>query len=107
MFSGRLVKRAWGWYFTIIDRRHFKIKLLRFYQGKYCSHQYHNSRHELWLFLTGNGKFTCETAHDDVMAGDYRYVWRGFKHKYLALSKTLVLEIQYGEKCSEEDIVRV
>lgn len=106
MFFNRLVKRKWGWYLTLIDRAHFKVKLLRFKQAGQCSNQHHNLRHELWLFLTGNGKFTCEKIEEQVMAGDFKCVWRGFRHQYLAMSKTLVMEIQYGDKCEESDIAR-
>lgn len=108
----RFKRRAWGWYFTILDRRHFKVKLLRFNGPPCaCSKQYHNRRNELWLFLTGNGRFdqgdsgnAVDCLH--VEAGDYRCVRVKDWHQYLPFTKTLVLEIQYGEKCIESDIVR-
>lgn len=91
----QLVKRTWGYYITLLDRKHFKVKMLRFNKGGQLSRQYHKNRSELWLFLTGNDK------------GNYKVIQRFEMHTYYALSKTWILEIQYGESCQEKDIVRV
>jgi hypothetical protein len=91
----QFVRRKWGWYITLISRKQFKVKLLRFYKGKSLSLQYHYLRDELWLFLTGFDK------------GDWRHIKRRQVHTYYATMPTLVLEIQYGEKCKESDIVRI
>lgn len=90
--SGRFVRRKWGWYLTLLDRKHFKVKLLRFKRGGNLSLQYHNHRKELWLFL-GNGEYS-EIPEQTL-------------HTHYALKPTYVLEIQYGEKCEEADIVRI
>jgi mannose-6-phosphate isomerase len=97
------VKRKWGWYWTIIDRPSFKVKLLRFHKGGKCSMQYHNMRNELWLFLKGSGSMNGLA----IGAGEYFYVEVRKLHQYYAKKTTWVLEIQYGEKCEEEDIVRL
>lgn len=95
MFSigKRFVRRQWGWYLVLLDRRHFKVKLLRFRKNKSCSYQFHYHRNELWLFLTGS------------RSGSYMSVPRQQVHHYTG--PAYVLEIQYGDKCLEEDIVRV
>lgn len=103
----RFAKRKWGWYLTLLDRKHFKVKLLRFYLGQACSRQYHDLRSELWLFLSGSGTFNSEKLGHNVGRGDFAEVKEGALHNYYAYTPTLVLEIQYGEKCDEEDIVRV
>lgn len=112
MFNGRLVKRKWGWYLTILDRKHFKVKLLRFKEGRSLSEQYHKLRGEVWLFLSGSGEFWRGHKDDDygfwnAKQGDAYWVPIGALHKYICKSSSLILEIQYGEKCLEEDIVRV
>lgn len=91
----RIVRRSWGFYITLIDRWQFKVKLLRFKKGGKLSKQYHTHRAELWLFLSGRN------------AGNWAHIEREEIHTYYATIKTWVLEIQYGEKCEEEDIVRV
>lgn len=92
----RLVKRKWGWYWTILDRKHFKVKLLRFSPGKELSIQYHKQRSELWLFLTGDHK------------GEYWLIKPGDVHTYYADKKAVwMIEVQFGEQCVERDIVRL
>lgn len=95
MFNGRFIHRKWGWYFVLLNRERFKVKILRFKSGGKLSKQYHRKRNELWLFL--NGKHS----------GTWRYFPAGAVHTYYAAKATYVLEIQYGECCVEEDIIRV
>lgn len=109
----RFVRRKWGWYWTILDRKHFKVKLLRFNEPPCaCSKQYHNFRNELWLFLTGNGRFDQGDSGNVVDylvvdSGDYRMVNMRDWHQFIPYCKSLILEIQFGAKCTEEDIVRI
>lgn len=116
MLWGKLVKRRWGWYWTILDRKHFKVKLLRFKQVKsqcmQMSMQKHVCRNELWLFLKGHGWFHNDTETDFqkhyqvVHAGEYHDVLAGNWHTFFPFCKTWVLEVQYGERCDESDIIR-
>lgn len=102
----RYVKRSWGYYITLLDRKRFKVKLLRFKHGHSCSSQYHKGRNELWLFLTGGGHFELGDNGLAKIAGEYVNVPRGMLHRFTADDYTWVLEIQYGDKCDEADIVR-
>lgn len=101
--SKRICRRPWGFWIVLLDRRHFKVKLLRFKRGGRLSVQYHHHRSELWLFLNGLGRFNRE----GIKSGQWRLAQRNRKHTFRAIKPTWVLEIQYGEICSEEDIVRV
>jgi mannose-6-phosphate isomerase-like protein (cupin superfamily) len=103
----RFSRRSWGWYLTLIDRKHFKVKLLRFNAHNRLSCQYHKMRNELWLFLSGCGYFRRGEEASQVEVGDYRHVGTGIAHQYIPWGKSTVLEIQYGEKCDEGDIVRL
>lgn len=91
----RLVFRKWGWYLVILNGRYFKVKLLRFNGKRPLSMQFHNLRNELWLFLRGQNK------------GTWRVIHRNKLHTFAPYKPTYVLEIQYGDKCSEDDIVRI
>lgn len=107
----RFVRRKWGWYFVLLDRKHFKVKLLRFKEGASLSKQYHKMRSELWLFLKGSGQFWNGGEENDwgffnVYNGDVVLTGVRNWHKYEAGRTTWALEIQYGERCVEEDIVR-
>ena len=105
----RFVRRKWGWYFVLLSGEHYKVKLLRFHHRGRLSLQYHNKRSELWIFLSGNGGIQTDRIGTEhlVNAGDYYLAAVGEWHKYCAYKPTWVLEIQYGIKCEENDIVRI
>lgn len=103
----RFVRRSWGWYFVLLNFRHFKVKLLRFSRGTSLSYQYHSYRSELWLFLSGVGMFTREISDFCCAGGDFAFVDIGDRHSFNASLPTWVIEIQYGKECNEEDIVRI
>lgn len=104
------MKRYWGHYWVIFDRAHFKVKLLRFKAGGELSRQYHNKRNELWLFLSGQGRLTIGSEiynKDENYSGLWFNIPIGAIHKFIAWKTSWVLEVQYGEICTEEDIVRI
>lgn len=103
----RLVRRRWGWYFTIINSRKFKVKLLRFSRHEECSYQFHYKRNELWLFLKGKGGMIIDGEYLEPVKGDWYAIYEGVRHQFRAWKTTYVLEIQFGEECKEEDIVRI
>lgn len=90
----RFARRPWGWYLVLLNHRHFKVKLLRFNGKRRMSRQYHRLRDELWLFLSGKRK------------GQWKMNYRFKEHTYTA-GKAYAIEIQYGAKCEESDIVRL
>lgn len=90
------VRRKWGYYITLLECKQFKIKLLRFKKDGQLSVQYHKHRNELWLFLTGKHK------------GEYWMINKNEVHNYYSEGeKPYILEIQFGDRCIEEDIVRI
>lgn len=103
----RFAKRKWGWYLTLISREHFKVKLLWFRRYGHCSMQFHNHRNELWCFLFGKGIMTLGRETLFPKAGHWMSVPTNSWHHYQAMKRTLVLEIQYGTRCDEDDIVRL
>jgi mannose-6-phosphate isomerase-like protein (cupin superfamily) len=94
MLGGKIVRRSWGWYAVVLDRGRFKVKLLRFKAGARMSVQRHTHRSELWLHLSG------------PLAGEWRLYPAGESHTFRPDSAACVLEVQFGEKCVEEDIIR-
>lgn len=107
----KLVKRKWGYYLTLLDRKHFKVKLLRFKTLGKLSTQWHKHRNEMWLFLGGQGQLVIDDKvimnEDESYNGRYYLIKRGYAHTFEAWKPTWVLEIQYGDKCDEGDIVRI
>lgn len=106
----RIVRRAWGWYFVLLDREHFKVKLLWFIKGKKLSLQKHEKRGEAWMILKGKGVMSyCpeELIVNGLVKGDYYHIPKGSWHRYEAKENSLILEIQYGDRCEESDIIRI
>lgn len=108
-----MIKR-WGWMLTLLRGKHFKVKLLYFKKHGSISMQMHKKRSELWLWIFGKGELTflpkalskALTMVRNVKPGDFFNIPNDCWHHYWAKSPTLVLEIQYGDKCSERDIQR-
>lgn len=103
-------RRKWGWYLTLWSAKSFKVKLLWFRKGAFCSKQKHFKRDEVWCFLFGKGLFykLCpegDSEHLEVQTGASCRVPVLHWHTYTAEKTTLVLEIQTGE-CREDDIER-
>lgn len=98
--------KRWGWMLTLFRGSYFKIKILYFNTHGQISLQRHKHRSELWLFIFGSGKFYNDNAIENVKSGHYKNVLPLMWHRFTAFESTLVLEIQYGDKCSERDIER-
>lgn len=102
-----IVKRKWGWYLDLLRRKEFKVKLLRFRAGRSCSMQKHSARSELWLCLGGEGIMDGDPGNSyGVEKGDWALIDTGRWHRFSALRPTWFLEIQFGARCEEDDIVR-
>jgi mannose-6-phosphate isomerase-like protein (cupin superfamily) len=85
----------------------FKVKLLFFRKGRACSLQKHSFRSELWLFLLGSGVMENNSSIEGLSRGSYEVVPVGNWHRFTAQKNTIVLEVQYGEECTESDIERI
>lgn len=99
-----LKRRKWGWYLTLWSEKRFKIKFLFFKRDHCCSVQRHAERNELWLVLLGKG---YKHGSEFVGRGDWFNVTSDTWHSYFAEKPTIILEIQYGTNCREDDIERV
>jgi cytidyltransferase-like protein len=101
-------ERPWGYYRVLHEAPGVKVKELTVEPGKTLSLQRHDYRSELWFVAEGLAglnweyggtkikKFKTETIHT-----------REWHQLYNPTTEPLkVVEIQYGEKCVEEDIER-
>lgn len=107
-----LTKRKWGWYLTLFRCPWLCIKILKFDKGKSLSKQKHFHRNEWWFLLFGSGVFYNKEYY--CVGKCMREIWcdrsisipKGSLHYYKAWETTYILEVQYGERCEEEDIKR-
>lgn len=105
--------RQWGSFEVLHDSFQTKVKRLILEPNKSISMQYHNSRSEFWFVESGEGKLYTLINDKEVFLRtlckhDYYHVDVGQWHR-VENSGTIpleVVEIQYGEQCVEEDIVR-
>ena len=108
-------ERQWGYYRVLHeDGPHVKLKELTVDPGKKLSMQRHQFRNEHWFVTEGTA--TVNTLDEDgnvkmrnfVMKNMQIYISRNEWHQLVNEKDTplKVIEIQFGEKCVEEDIER-
>lgn len=101
--------KRWGYYNNLFKNKDktVKVKILTLHKNKRISLQYHNKRNEYWRVLEGLGDVYIGDKHYKCEQNDTFIVEKGEKHRITAFTKLKILEIQYGEKCEERDIVRL
>lgn len=101
--------RSWGnWHVLDVDRG-FKVKRLEIYPDQAISLQFHNHRSEHWTIVQGEGKVVVDGNIFVVKSGESFHVPKLSIHKIANTHLTemlIAIEVQMGDICSEEDIVR-
>lgn len=106
--------RSWGYYRILHEVNGCKLKELTINPGESLSMQKHFKRNEYWLVTEGmcdvasmmnNGyhlpsKTLSKHASHNILMGD----WHQLSNPYSVLCR--IVEIQYGDECTEEDIER-
>ena len=102
-------KRSWGeWHVLDVDQG-YKVKRLEILPDQAISLQYHNHRSEHWTIVQGKGKVIVDGNIFTIEKGESFHVPKLALHKITNthLTETLIaIEVQMGEICSEDDIVR-
>ncbi|MDB3997003.1 adenylyltransferase/cytidyltransferase family protein [Gammaproteobacteria bacterium] len=107
-------ERLWGSFYNLFEEEHVKVKELIVSPGKGMSFQKHFKRSEIWLVSKGscivnysekdpNQKQNIQLNQFDhylVPVGEWHQITNPFKET------CHLIEIQYGEKCDENDIER-
>jgi cytidyltransferase-like protein len=108
-------ERQWGYYRVLHeDGPHVKVKELTVDPGKSLSMQRHKHRFEHWFVTEGTATVNTLDADDNtvmknfVMKNMQTYINREEWHQLVNKGNgpLKVIEIQFGEKCIEEDIER-
>jgi len=108
-------ERPWGYYRVLHqDGAEMKLKELTVNPGCSLSMQRHQYRHEHWFVTEGTATINTLDADDNtvmknfVMKNMQTYIGRGEWHQLVNKGSTplKVIEIQFGEQCTEEDIER-
>lgn len=105
--------RQWGKFTTYYDSKQSKVKRLIIEPKKSISMQYHNQRSEFWFIESGKGNLYTMTDNGETLLKrldkhDSYHIEVGQWHRLENPESTPleVIEIQYGNLCVEEDIVR-
>ena len=104
--------RNWGWYRVLDDKPGYKVKELVIEPGKSLSMQRHTYRSEHWYVLKGecliktewDNRLEKQTINTNQTYTIDKTVWHQGCNE--TTDPCHVLEVQYGEKCIEEDIER-
>ena len=102
------VERGWGTYTVLEEADGYKLKELTVYPNHCISYQKHELRSEIWFVKEGYGKLILNDAVLDLTKFSSHHIMDGEWHQLVNGSKNnlVILEIQYGINCDEEDITR-
>jgi mannose-6-phosphate isomerase-like protein (cupin superfamily) len=102
------VDRPWGWYENLQEENGYKVKRLYIKSNEKISLQYHNHRNEHWVVVFGSGIVELGDIVREIKVGDYIFVPSNSKHRVSGGNGgIMIIEIQLGKICDEEDIVRI
>ena len=107
-------KRSWGSFYNLFEEKGIKVKELIVKSGKEMSFQKHFKRNEIWMISKGR----CLVTHSNQNPDDTNTLELNKFEHYLVSKREWhkisnpfnkschIIEIQYGEECTEEDIQR-
>jgi mannose-6-phosphate isomerase-like protein (cupin superfamily) len=104
-----IVNRPWGNYKIILESQDYKIKIIEVNPEQRISLQKHMYRKEYWTILDGNGIVQYDDTHITVQRGSRISIEQNELHRVTNCGSGIlkILEIQFGSKLSEDDIIRV
>lgn len=101
-------ERPWGWFETIEEKENYKLKKIYVSPNQQFSLQYHNHREEHWVVVEGSGDITLNGITFSVEVGDFFTIGIRRLHRMKAGPEGILFyEVQMGDKCDEDDIVRI
>lgn len=105
--------RSWGVWSVLEKYENVKVKELSVDPGCALSMQRHQSRQEFWFVAEGTAtvnRITAKTEIDSETITQFHYTWIRLNEWHQLENKTKdplkVVEIQWGERCEEDDIER-
>lgn len=99
--------RPWGSFTVLGAGESFKVKTITIAPGGELSLQYHNHRSEYWTITSGSGFVTVGECEFAAHAPDFFAIKRGEIHSARSDMGMTFVEVQYGDRLEEEDIVRL
>ena len=103
-----IVQKPWGSYQIISQGKNYLVKNIIVKSGGKLSLQSHEHRSEHWVVVNGKARVTINNAVKILALNESIFVPKQAKHR-LENNDSVVLEIveiQFGEILSEDDIIR-
>ena len=104
----RKVARPWGWYDSVDEGEHFKVKRIQVKPGASLSLQMHHHRAEHWIVVKGTAEITNGDRVIILTENQSTYIPHGQKHRLSNPGNVPleIIEVQSGSYLGEDDIVR-
>lgn len=104
------VKRKWGEYEVLHEKNGLKLKRVTIREGGVISEQYHKHRDEYWVVVEGEVEVVIDGQPYIFWSkgpNPESFVIRaGEWHQITATEHSVLIEVQEGEYCGEDDIER-
>ena len=106
--KGEIIGKPWGRYEVLHVEDGRLVKILSVEPGQTLSLQSHETREEQWFVLRGTAEIEIDGEVGLLGDRDTVRIPRGAKHRLANKGREVLslLEVQYGEPVSENDIVR-
>ena len=104
----RKVYRPWGWYDSVDEGEHFKVKRVQVNPGASLSLQMHRHRSEHWIVVKGIAEIINGDKVLELKENESTYIPVGQTHRLSNPGKhpLEIIEVQTGSYLGEDDIVR-
>lgn len=104
-------RRGWGEYKILDyivkpDHNNSLVKKLFLTSGQHTSYKFHKYRNEVWTITDGFGEIVLDDVVKKVHRGDVIEIKPGTKHSVRAISELHIIEVQIGDRLSEDDAER-
>lgn len=104
----RKVSRPWGWYDSVDEGEHFKVKRIQVKPGASLSLQMHHYRAEHWIVVKGIAEITNGDQVITLTENQSTFIPQGQTHRLAnrGIEPLEIIEVQSGSYLGEDDIVR-
>lgn len=101
-----MIRKPWGSEQIIFEAGQARVKLLRVKPGKSLSEQYHRSKREAMMLISGEALLEHSCQQHNLIPGDIHHIRPGEVHRIHGVGKyeAVILEMAHG---SDQDIVRL
>tara|TARA_B110000483_G_scaffold130571_1_gene156320 strand:- start:822 stop:1208 length:387 start_codon:yes stop_codon:yes gene_type:complete len=103
------VNRPWGWFDTIDEGEHFKVKRIQVNPKKSISLQKHQRRSEHWVVIKGQVAITKDDKIFTLKENESVYIKKNQIHRISNKTNKIaqIIEVQTGDYLGEDDIERL